>query len=463
MNNNIKKALRRGGYIAGLSALVISIVVIVNLIIAQLPSNVLEFDISDTKIYTVSDTSVEYLAELEQDVEIIILAEDGSVDERIIKFIDSYSALSKHLSVTQIDPVAYPSALTDYEAESDTIVVRVSDTGKQTAIPISDMIGYDASSLYYGYEVETDFDAEGLLTSAVDYVISDASHVVYTMTGHDEGDLPAAALDSIAKANLTTDSVSLLLDGAVPEDCDLLVSYAPTSDLSDDELAMLRDYMAEGGQITLLMSSEDILLPNWEALLLEYGLEVADGYVADTERYYQQSESYYYIFPNLSSASRITSGFTNDQDLVLLISARGLTEITPARDAVTVESFMTTSDASYAVTSSDQAEGPYILGAVATEETDGGETSRLTVITAQTLLDETILTSFSSLSNLDLFMNALTAGFEDVENISIPAKSLEVTYNTITGGTFWGMVFIAVIPPATLGGGLIFWIRRRKR
>ena len=462
MNKNTKKALRRGGYITGLSVLVIAIVVIVNMIVGQLPSNVLEFDISDTQIYTVTDTSVDFLKELDQDIEIVVLSQN--VDERITKFINNYSALSKHLTVTEIDPVAYPSSLTDYGTAAETIVVKNAETDRQTTISISDIIGYDETSYYYyGTLVETDFDAEGLLTSAVDYVISDASYAVYTMTNHDESDLPSAVTDAIGKANLSTNSVNLLLDGGIPDDCSLLISYAPSSDLSDDELVMLQDYMAAGGQVMMIMASDDSPLPNWEALLLEYGLDVADGYIADTSRYYSQGGSYYSIFPNLSSASDITSGFSTD-DLVLITAARGLTEVTPGRDTITVESFMTTSDASYAVASDDeQLAGTYILGAVATETLDSFDTSRLTVITAESLLDETILTAYSSLYNLDVFINALTAGFEDVSGVSIEAKSLETTYNTITNGTMWGMLFLVVIPLVTIVGGLVFWIRRRRR
>ena len=59
-------------------------------------------------------------------------------------------------------------------------------------------------------------------------------------------------------------------------------------------------------------------------------------------------------------------------------------------------------------------------------------------------------------------MNALTAGFEDISNISIPAKSLEVSYNVIEGAGTLGLLFVVVIPAAVLIFGFIYWIRRRK-
>ena len=59
-------------------------------------------------------------------------------------------------------------------------------------------------------------------------------------------------------------------------------------------------------------------------------------------------------------------------------------------------------------------------------------------------------------------MNAVTANFEDVTNVAIPSKSLEVTYNTVTHGGMWGIVFILVIPVITVAAGLMVWLKRRR-
>lgn len=46
-------------------------------------------------------------------------------------------------------------------------------------------------------------------------------------------------------------------------------------------------------------------------------------------------------------------------------------------------------------------------------------------------MDQSILTFNPSMVNLDIFLNAATSGMEDISAISIPAKSLEITYNTV--------------------------------
>jgi ABC-2 type transport system permease protein len=243
-----KGSSRRGTYAAAVSAVVIAIVVFLNLIIGQLPSNVLEFDISDNNLYDISYTSEQLLSALDTDVKITVLAESGNADERILKFLDDYAALSPHVTVTTIDPVLYPSVLEKYDTVENTVVVENEDSGNYTVIDLYGFDGYGDAMLlydysyysYYGSYYETSFDAEGLLTSAVSYVTNETSSLVYTLEGHGESSFGASVTELFTKNHIDTDSVDLLMDGGVPEDCELLICYNPTEDLADDELTILQ-------------------------------------------------------------------------------------------------------------------------------------------------------------------------------------------------------------------------------
>ena len=78
------------------------------------------------------------------------------------------------------------------------------------------------------------------------------------------------------------------------------------------------------------------------------------------------------------------------------------------------------------------------------------------------MIDSEITDRFTNLANLTEFTNLVSSFFGDMNNISIPAKSLAVTYNTVTNGNIWSVLFIAVIPICFLAAGLVVWIRRRK-
>ena len=450
---------RRGGQVAVLTVLAIILAVVVNLIVGQVPTNYKEFDISDSRIYSVSDTSKAYLAGLQEDVELVVTASEEDTDARIARFLRNYAALSDKISLRFVDPVAYPSILEEYETQMDAVAVRCTSSGKTTTVPFMDMIVYDETYLmYYQQYVETGFDAEGQITSAIDYVISDSKYVIYQTTGHGETTLPSTVTDAIEKANLQLDSVSMLMDGGIPEDCSLLLVAGPSSDLADDELEMVRTYMQGGGQVMLLLG-ETTDLPNWSSLLGEYGLEMADGFIADLERYYQEMNNPYAIFPTLSTSSTITSGMSSN-DLVLLLYSCGLIQTEPARDTITVTPFMTTSANALAVSleAQDGVAGTYVLGAVAQEEN-----TRLTVISSISLVDESILSTFTNTVNLNVFMSALTDGFEDVSDITIPAKSLSVQYNMVDNARIWGLIYTVFAPVLVLVVGLLYWNKRRKQ
>lgn len=102
-------------------------------------------------------------------------------------------------------------------------------------------------------------------------------------------------------------------------------------------------------------------------------------------------------------------------------------------------------------------EGEYILGAVATEEE-----GKFAVITASSMIDSSITDYYTTLENTTLFMNAVTNHFNNVENISIEAKSLEITYNTVQYAGLFGIFFVFGIPVGVLVFGFVKWLKRRK-
>ena len=280
------------------------------------------------------------------------------------------------------------------------------------------------------------------------------------MEGHGEATLPVSALNLIDKANIKTDTVNLLIDGGIPDDCDLLISYAPEKDLAVDELTMLRNFLQGGGKLLLLLDSDS--LKNFNTLLAEYGMEMVEGFVADTSRSYQ---SPYFLLPKISTSSEITSGLAADA-MALIPRARGLILKDPERDSITTESFMTTSDNAFAVTDNEKVPGTYTIGATAVEKIGSEEeeenTSRLTVITASSMIDPTITDSFANVVNLDIFMKAVSLDLKDISNIVIQPKSLDTPYNTIKNAKLWSILFIFIIPLILLVGGFMYWLKRRK-
>ena len=457
---NLKnRTSRRGAYSAAASAIAIAVVILINTLAGQLPAGFAQIDLTGNSLYDISDTSRDYLAAMEEDVSILVLADKATVDTRIVRFMETYAALSDRLTLTFTDPVIYPSLLTAYGVESGTVVVECAATGRTETFSLNDIIGYDMMAYYYyGTTQETDFDCEGLLTSAIDFVISAETLSVYTLTGHGEPAFPASAAEMMEKSRMSTREVNLLTDGGVPADCDVLISYKPTADLADDELQLVREYLASGGKVIYLMAPDNTLvLPNFEALMAEHGMAPTDGLIADTKAYYGNTP--YIFFPTLADSADIAGSLTAES-LLLVDQSRGLTLARQAEgSALTAEPLLTTSDEGFNVTETTQTQGVYSVAAVAKNAENG---SRFTVYAAASLIDPSITDAFTNLSNLTLFLNSVSVGFEEISNISIAPVSLEEPYNTVTTAGLWSLLFIAVIPLTLLICGSVRALRRRK-
>lgn len=445
---------RYGTYSAVMVAVVIAIVVIVNLVAGQMPARFKNIDLSENHLYEITDTSKNLLRNLDKEVELIIFAEKASADKRIRTFIDKYADLSKKVSVEWIDPALHPTSVDEYEAEANSIIVTCSETERKTRISFTDIIIYDEIAAYYGYTQESGFDAEGQLTSAISYVTSNVAKNVYRTAGHGENTFSTTISDLMEKSNFTVNELNLIMKNEIPEDCDLLFMYGPTTDITADEKALISEYLTNGGNVFLLLGQADKETPNLDAMMMEYGMQRVDGYIADQSRNFQGQP--YYIFPELILEGNMRIGISSE--MVLLAGAYGMKEITPARDTITLSSFMTTSEQGFAVASEESGvQGTYTLGAVATEDE-----SRFTVITASSIIDSFIIDAGMGFENTTLFMNAVSDNFEDMVNVAIEPKSLEMTYNIVKYVEVSSLIVIFGIPLTVLCYGFVKWLKRRK-
>lgn len=444
------KAFRKGSYSTVIMVVIIAIVIAANVMFSKLPTAARNIDVSSNDLYSIGDTTHSVLDGLKNDVEIVVIKDKESTDKRISTLLAKYADYSDHIKVTYKDPVLYPSVLTTYDTEENNIVIKCDATDKTTKVAFSDIIV--TSTSYYGSTYETSFDGEGQLTKAIDYVSNENNKLIYTISGHGESDLGKNISELISKSNFNVKSVNLLVDNGIPDDCDMLICNQPTKDLADDELKLLREYMENGGKMTVVLADTTAETPNFDALMADYGISKVNGYIADTERYYGQNV--YQIFPNYSSGD-ITGKF-GSEEYTLLFGSLGLK--VEKTDGVTVDEFLTTSNKGAAVVGeNDYTEGKYTLAAAATKDE-----SRFTVFGSASIIDDKFTSYYTNLMDLQVFMNSITANFDDVSNISIDSISLQTTYNTIANGSGIGAIFIGIIPVALLILGFLRWFGRRK-
>lgn len=457
---------KRGSYTLAMTSIVIAIVIVFNMIVNLIPENKRQFDISSTNIYEISSKSKKIINKVDHDVTFYVLAEKSSTDKRIKTFINKYASLSDKIHIKWIDPVLHPSALTKYGTEENNIVISCKKTNRTTTVSFDDIL-VSSASYYSTSSSASSFDGDGQLTSALNYVTSDKEYKAYYTSGHGESSLSSEVTSLLTKSRVSTSDLLLMTTTSIPDDCDLLIINGATSDFTKDEVKLLSSYLKKGGKVVTLLAQTNKSMKNLYGLLKDYGLTVQSGYIADTERSYQGN--YYYLIPNLSVSGDMASGISSNS--VMMINSKGMTQSTPARDSISTDSFMTTSSNGYAVTEKKQTQGTYVLGATSTESVKVKNSkgkkitkeSRLTVYGSNMLIDEQITSSFSSLENLTLFTNSVTASLDNADNVSISPKSLEVSYNTIAHPGPFSILVLFVIPVGLIIGGFIVWFKRRRR
>ena len=468
-----KKHIKNGSYTMVMSVIFIAVVIVINMIVSTIPSKYSEIDISSQKLYSIGDETKKMLKDLEKDVTIYQIAQSGSEDENISSLLKKYEDESKHIKVEQKDPVVNPKFVSHYTSDdlsANSLIVVCGDRNK--VIDYNNI--YETSIDYQTYSSQTTgFDGEGQITSAIGYVTSENLPVLYTVEGHGEKDMDSSIKEDIEKANMDIKSLNLLTEGSVPDDADCLFIDSPSTDFSSDEKDAIIEYLENGGKAIIFSDYTTEDMPNFDAILENYGVQRTEGVVFEGDNQHYAMQMPYYLVPTINSTDA-SSETASAGYYVLAPYAQGIKQLDDVRDTVKIESILTTSDQAYSKTDLNSntiekedgdVEGPFDLGVSITESLDDDKETQIVYYTTSNLMDSQTNQMVSG-GNEKLIMESLKwmTDTEESASVSIPSKSLEVSYLTITDydAAFWKICTIALIPGIFLVIGFVVWIKRRK-
>ena len=463
------RRFRAGGYTTFAAAIVIAIAVAVNLLAGALPESVTKQDLTQAQIYTLSDQTRRIVSALEKDVTLYQVAVTGSENDSIQALLRRYADLSDHVHIETADPIENPSFLKTYgqNMSINSVIVQCGD--KYRIVDYNDIFVTDYSYDYStgGFSNTTSFNGEQELTSAIYYAVSDSLPIVYTLTGHGEEDLSETVLNMLSQQNMEQKSLSLLTEEAVPEDAAAVVIYVPQGDISEDEAARLKDYLAAGGQMILTTDQIDAeTFPNLLSVTESMGLTAGEGMIVEGDASRCVRGYSYYILPEMAS-HEITDPLREGGYYVMTPMAQPIEQTEDADADVTA--LLTTSSkayskkAGYEMKTTDKedgdTDGPFNVGMLA--EKNG---ARLAWFSTPLLLDASA-NSIIAGSNYDLFLNTLGYACEQEDSISIRAKSLDVEALVIPQQTasLLSALVVGVIPAALVAAGIVIVIRRKRK
>jgi ABC-type uncharacterized transport system involved in gliding motility auxiliary subunit len=440
------------------------------------------FDWTESGVHTLSDQSQKVLANLDGDVEVLVLA--SKVEQAPLReLLDKYAYASPRFKVEYADPNVRPGLLEQFSITPDELgkgLVRIA-------------IGGDSVKL-------TELDEEKI-TNAMVKLTRTGTKVVYFLDGHGEkateGEAAATrdgygrAAEALRNENYTAKPLLLAAVGSVPDDADAVILAGPRRALLPEEAKALEAYLKRGGAV--LVALDPRVHTELVSQLAGWGVDVGDDVVIDrTLALFGRAMSPF--AEQYDPEHEITKGM-RDPSLfheVRSVKARaGLREIVFTGEASWAERDLALLDAEGKVALDDQdLQGPVPVGVAGrptietdadaaanakaeaepadaaaeaegeTEAGDGKREPRLVVFGDADFASNEFLDAYS---NRNLFVNSVNWLIGDVEAISIRPNESRASRFQLTAEQFRTIrtLSLFVLPEAIAVLGVFTWWSRR--
>lgn len=489
-SRRIGRTTKMGTYTFVASVIVLAVIVVVNLLVGLLPASLTTFDTSANGLYTISDATQKYISKLKEDVTINWICPDDSTDSSLEIFLNKYVSMSSHLKLRMLDPIKNPTVLDNYLAEGDkqpSSLSLIVESGRRYKIVDATELFYYYNSMleqsygigivpasvyesyytyfYYaessGYNTVQYFYGDDTITKAIEYVTLESIPHVYIAENHGEQSFSSTLLGFISQNNIAYEM--LTLSDTVPADASCVVIFNPKFDLSDSETASLRTYLASGGNLMLISSPDNTSFKNLMSLMADYGMSPIDGIIHEGNASYYKDNAYY-IKPTVDTSHEITA-YTSRYTIYTPL-AHGISVAEDTMGAQ-VTSLLTTSDSAYPIVDEVKGEaGQMTVCAAASKQTEGGVSQIVWYSSAEAFTDNTAASA--SYGNYYYLFYSLYWMNETYESQLATVQGPSVSEPVLDGLTetsvrTWSIVFTVVIPGAILAGGIVVWVKRKRR
>ena len=302
--------MRYGGVALFLTALVIAAVIIINMITATLAFKFdketqsitprydwMFLDMNSHYVYDISESCNEYISEFvipeidraneesgkNQKITIIFCDDKANITaEPSLKYIhDSvyqlYDTFEGYIAVDYLDIWENPSLARAYNVTATTDIVCAFGDRYET-MNVADFYIYSSADS----TTASAYNGEKIIASCMMRVTQSEPPMCYLTANHGENFGDYEFLRAVVEAGYTLGFIDLSAD-EIPEDCDLLITFAPKQDLvvsgeisSVSEVDKLNEYMNNGGKYMVFMSADSFASgsrENFEGFLAEWGVK----------------------------------------------------------------------------------------------------------------------------------------------------------------------------------------------
>lgn len=321
---------------------VAAVIVIAALLFKIADNHKVVADLTVNQTFTLSETSERVIESLDQQVEIIGFVRGDDPRITIARdLLSQYDIASDYIHTRIIDPDASPAEAGRYGRDVEGRIMVRSGSRQEW------------SSSW----------REQSITGLVVRVRSTMRPIVCFLTGHGERPISGAAPFGLSQATqylkfdgFDVTPLDILSGHQVPTDASVVVAAAPSVNLLPAEAESLRDYLASGGAMLLLIEQRGAaLIPQ---LLEEVGLEVLSGEVIDpASNVFSDPRS-----PAVSKAGQLSNPIAAGLPAVFFPGASPIKPLKSRPLELDLDGILASSPASYVLSENNRPGSEPILG-----------------------------------------------------------------------------------------------------
>ena len=285
-----------GAISVALSIVVIAAVVVVNVLFSAFAyKNNWYVDLTESKLYELSDAGRELIDTVESDITIHFCApfdklESNYMTNMVLNLVKEISAEYDNISYDYIDINKNPSKLDKYKSTEDTVfttstVIVENSNGAFRALNMVNMFYYNDES----YSDPWAFNGELRLITAMLQCVQLETPIAYFTNTHGET-ISQGLAQLLADAGFTVLPIDLSKE-EIDESARIIVISGPKYDFEGiseytngkkSEIEKIDDFLDSFGSLMVFMEPDAQELPELETFLSEWGIEFDDAKLKDT-------------------------------------------------------------------------------------------------------------------------------------------------------------------------------------
>ena len=510
-----RKKLKYGSVATAITCTVIAVVVLLNILVSVLVEKYpLKLDLTEEGKFEISEQSIEYLKNLEKDVNFTVLMAESnfqssnSAMKMVSEILEKYTQYSDKVHLSYVDPTSNPDVVNTYQenyaaslTEGDIIVSDSSDNTKLRVVNIGNLFTYDQQKYYYYYyyygsgsleDCITGFQGEQDLTSALMYVtdanpisvgiLTTANGEALFNTSYHTNSLSAMA-QSLFKNGYDIEYLDLYTGEADFENYDMLILPAPVNDLTTNAIDNLSAFLYHDGEYNKnLIYIADYTqgdTPHLDEFLETWGIQVTKNIAMESDSNTAQqvtlSNSRGSIpVPVVTIADEASGANLANASLPIVAPfCRTINLLWDSKSSGVTSALLQTSDSVYLNAMNEESQntdtnpaGTQNIMAVSKRSTiidNTSHASNLLVMGSVFLFDVNLMQD-NSYNNAEYFISAVNMISGKGDSFVIASKDLTSETITITTAGVRGIYIVTfIIPSAVIAIGVWVFLRRKNK